>query len=91
MLRHERLAGSSSPCHSRPVMIQSRSGSTRPDFPDVRIGSRLRPVMPAGTAMPAAPRNVGAKSAKLTKSVTVRPAGTRAGHIIASGTWHPRS
>ena len=91
MLRDERLAGSNSPCHSKPVMMKSRCVSMRPDFSDLRIGSRLRPVMLSGTSRPAISRKVGARSAKLTKSVTFRPGFIPAGHIIASGTCTPKS
>jgi len=44
-----------------------------------------------GAAIPAASVNVGARSIRLTNASTVRPALTRRGQRIASGTWVPAS
>ena len=73
-------------------MMWSRSADTRPDWSDLRIESKERPVIFFGASSPAASRNVGATSVVETKSVTVRPPpGMVPGHMIAIGTRAPES
>ena len=78
-------------CRSRPVMTKVRSGSIRPLWSLLRMGSRLLPVMVSGMSAPAASRNVGARSMRLTKSSTVRPAGMLLGQRAARVTSQPMS
>ena len=51
----------------------------------------LRALIEAGGVRPAARRNVGARSLRLTNAVLTSPAFARAGHRIASGTRAPAS
>ena len=79
-------------CRSLPIKTWSLLAITRPDFGDRKMSNKLRPVIGcmigAICVTPAASINVGARSAKLTKSVTTRPRPLIPfGQRIASGMW----
>ena len=70
------------------MYAESREASTWPEASEVSIGSKLWAVISSGTATPAAYKNVGTKSMRLTKSSTL-PAAGRGGQQIAKGTRLP--